>query len=169
MGNESTPIDVSYYPLTFQGSGTNDNIIIGLLVGLLVGVTTLVLLTGAILVSVILKNAKRQNDTNACNLEDPLAKKGGGNTDHSIDRPQRKTQNVQDPMPVQWMPNNVHPLQIQGLNGNSTNKVTGPREVPRDLTPGRWAPTEAESRLPPSHVDTWQYGPKDRDEGFAVR
>jgi hypothetical protein len=69
MGNESTPIDVSYYPLTVQASGTNDNIIIGLLVGLLVGVTTLVLLTGAILVSVILKNAKRQNDTNACNVE----------------------------------------------------------------------------------------------------
>ena len=77
-------------------------------------------------------------------------------------------------MLVQWPPNNVHPLhrvddQIQGLNGNSTNKVTGPSDVPRVLTPGRWAPTEAESRPPPSHVETWQYGPKDGNEGFPVR
>jgi len=162
MGNQSAPLDLPYYPLTVPSSGPNDNIIIGLLVGLLVGVTTLVLLTGAILVSGILKNAKRQTDTNACNVE------------QSIDTPQTKAQNVQSVTPAQWPPDNVHPLwrgdaQVQGLNNNSINKATGPSEVPRVLTTGRWAPTEVESRPPPSHVETWQYGLKDGNEGFPVR
>lgn len=167
MGNESTPIDVSYYPLTVQASGTDDNIIVGLLVGLLVGVTTLVLLTGAILVFVILNNAKRQTDTKTCNVEDPLAKSDGANTEHSIDTPQTKAQNVQYVMPVQWPPDNVHPLrrgdaQVQGLNSNSINKAAGPIDVPRALTPGWRPPTEPEGRPPPpSHVEAWQYGPKD--------
>lgn len=62
MGNQTTPIDLPYYPLTVQSSGTNDNTIIGLLVSLLVGVTTLVLLAGAILVSVILADKEMPND-----------------------------------------------------------------------------------------------------------
>jgi len=157
MGNQTTPIDLPYYPLTIQSSGTNDNIIIGLLVGLLVGVGTLVLLTGAIMASVLLKKAKRPDDTNTRDGHDPLPNNNVDDTKRSMDPHHPKPSNA--PYVVHYAPPGMHPAH---QDHNAAEIHSGPGGAPRALTPvQREAPTALSRPTPPPPIGAWHYGPND--------
>ncbi|KAI1847468.1 hypothetical protein JX265_013960 [Neoarthrinium moseri] len=163
--NATASPNVSYYSTTVLNDGANQNIITGLLIGLVVGVAILILLTGMLLVLAIVSKTRVRNEANCSIKSDP------GNTSHEVDSTETQKNDrpsiepkFQYVMPVPWPPppESRHPLH-RGLEPQRMDSAVpdlSRPEIPEALTPGNRQPQDIGSswtpkRPPPATYQPW--------------